>query len=518
MYFLISKGLRNYFIQRLKIMIRPISIWESTAAEPIRSFQALEGDITADVVIIGGGITGLTAAMLLSKTGKKVVLLEAHQIGLGTTGNSTGNLYVTVDEHLSVIKKKWGKEIMKEVVESRTAALNLIEATIQQYNLHCDFIRIPFTYFAEELNKDIENFIKDETDALAEAGIDSTVAANPGLPFPATRSFSVQGQAQFNPLKYVRGIASKIFAECEIYENSQVIDLDDKEGLVKTARGSVKAQHIIMATHTPKGVYMVQTVLGPYREHGVAAELLTDEMPAGIFWGMNTPKHSIRSYKCEGKNYVMVIGDKYKTGQGEDTNEYVRKLEEYLRTRFKIGAVTHTWGGQQYKPADGLPYIGKHGETIYFLTGFATDGLVYGTLAAMIVSDMILGNENKWKDTYKVNRFTPVKSFKEFFKENTDNAMQYLKNLPGIADADSLKEINPGQGKVIERHGEKLAVYKDELSVIHVCSAVCTHMKCIVNWNPVEKTWDCPCHGSRFKPSGEVIEGPAVVNLPNKKY
>lgn len=524
-YSLLYSGIFNWYVFNIDriinsdkkiIMEKTKSIWEGTAKKG-SPFPILTGDKETDVVIIGGGITGLTAAMLLSDAGKKVILLEALEIGLGTTGNSTGNLYVTVDEHLSVIKKKWGAEVMKAVVNSRTAALNLIESTINRYSLECDFYRTSFNFFAEGLDTEIEDFIKEESEAFAEAGIIATKGINPGIPFGVNKSITVEGQAQFNPLKYIRTLADNLKTKCDIFENSQVIDFDEDQGIVKTSTGSVKAKYVIMATHTPKGVYMVQTLLGPYREHGVAAELLSDEMPKGIFWGMNKPKHSIRSYKDGDKNYVMVIGDKYKTGQGEDTNEYVKRLENYLKSHFKIGPITHVWGGQQYRSADGLPFIGKHSDNMYFMTGFATDGLVYGTLASMIVSDIITGKENKWEETYKLKRFTPLKSFKEFFKENADNFVQYLKDTPWNTDADSLNEVPAGEGRIMEKNGEKLAVYKDDLGSIHVCSAVCTHMKCIVNWNPSEKTWDCPCHGSRFKTNGQVIEGPAVIDLPSKR-
>ncbi|MFL5752791.1 MAG: FAD-dependent oxidoreductase [Bacteroidia bacterium] len=495
--------------------MKTVSIWENTASGAA-GYPSLQGDKEADVVIIGGGITGLTAAMLLSDAGKKVIVLEALQIGLGTTGNSTGNLYVTIDEHLSGIRKKWNADVMKAVVSSRSSALNLIEETIKRFSIDCDFYKTSFNFFAENTDKDTEDFIKEEFEALSEAGLDPKLSENPAIPFNVKKSISVDGQAQFNPLKYVRGLAKAISAKCEICENSQVIELDEKTGIVKTENGSVKAADIIMATHTPKGVWMVQGVLGPYREFGVAAELLSGEFPKGIFWGINQPKHSVRSYQHEGRNYIMVIGDKYKTGQGEDTADYVKGLEQYLESRFTIGPERFIWAGQQYRSADGLPYIGKHSDKLYFLTGFATDGLIYGTLASMIVSDQIRGKKNPWEETYDLKRFTPVKSFKEFFRENADNIVQYIKDVPWSSNADSEEKILPGQGKVIEHKGEKIAVYKDETGIEHVVSAVCTHMKCIVNWNPVEKTWDCPCHGSRFNISGQVLEGPAIVNLPKK--
>jgi glycine/D-amino acid oxidase-like deaminating enzyme/nitrite reductase/ring-hydroxylating ferredoxin subunit len=496
-------------------MKKNISIWENTAA-PAANYTSLRGDKEADVVIIGGGITGLTAAMLLSDAGKKVIVLEALNIGLGTTGNSTGNLYVTVDEHLSSIKKKWNADVMKAVINSRSAALEFIEQTIKRFNIDCDFYRTSFNFFAESLDKDIEDFIDEEYNALKEAGLNPVLSDNPGLPFSVKKSMSVDGQAQFHPYKYILQLAKNIEQNCEIYENSQVEDFDEKSGVVKTKNGSVKATSIIMATHTPKGVWMVQTVLGPYREFGVAAELTSGDFPKGIFWGLNHPKHSVRCFKSGDKNYIMVIGDKFKTGQDGDARDYVKRLEQYLESRFQIGSERYVWGGQHYRSADGLPYIGKHGDKLYFLTGFATDGLIYGTLAAMIVSDQILQKKNPWEETYKLNRFTPLKSFKEFFKENADNVAQYLKDTPWNVDADSLKEILPGQGKIIESGGEKVAVYKDETGNHHIVSAVCTHMKCVVNWNEVEKTWDCPCHGSRFKTDGQVIEGPAITDLPKK--
>ncbi|HEX2393964.1 MAG TPA: FAD-dependent oxidoreductase [Bacteroidales bacterium] len=496
--------------------MKTTSIWEGTAKKGV-TYPSLQGVKEADVVIIGGGITGMTAAMLLSDAGKKVILLEALEIGLGTTGNSTGNLYVTVDEHLSGIKKKWDSDVMKAVVSSRSSALNLIEQIIKRFNIDCDFYKTSFNFYAEDLDKNIENFIQEEYEALTEAGLNPKLSENPSFPFTVRRTISVNGQAQFHPYKYVLELAKNISGKCEIYENSQVEDFDGKTGVVKTKNGSVKAGSVIMATHTPKGVWMVQGVLGPYREFGVAAELKSGDFPRGIYWGLNNPKHSVRTYQSDGKKYIMVIGDKFKTGQADDTGAYVRGLEGYLEQRFDTGTERFIWGGQHYRPASGLPYIGKHSEHLYFLTGFATDGLVYGTMASMIVCDQIMGKDNAWAKTYDLKRFTPVKSFKEFFKENVDQMVQYLKDTPWNVDADSLKEISPGEGKVIEIGGEKIAVYRGESGHNHAVSAVCTHMKCVVNWNPTEKTWDCPCHGSRFDTDGNVLEGPALLDLPKKE-
>ena len=214
-------------------MMKRISIWEETAKQSV-TFDQYRGDTKSEVVIIGGGISGITAAMILSKAGKQVVLLEARQIGLGTTGYSTGNLYVTVDEHLSALKKKWNSDVMKEVVASRTAALNFIEQTITSNKIDCDFVKTSFNYFAEELDDHAEKFIQEELDALMEAGLSPRILENCGLPFNTRRCLSVDGQAQFNPLKYVRSIASSLTGKCRIYENSQMIKVDEDKKTVYT--------------------------------------------------------------------------------------------------------------------------------------------------------------------------------------------------------------------------------------------------------------------------------------------
>jgi glycine/D-amino acid oxidase-like deaminating enzyme/nitrite reductase/ring-hydroxylating ferredoxin subunit len=493
-----------------------LSLWEATG-NPSHNYPVLTSDLNTDIVIVGGGITGLTCALQLAEAGKNVIVLEAMKIGLGTTGNSTGNLYASVDDHLCELKKKWDVDVVKKVVQSRIAAINKIEEIVNRFQINCDFTRTGFHHFLENPSDKLEQFLEKEYEIMQECGLNPVLDIDASLPFEVKKVLTIPGQAQFHPLNYVRGLAQNLPRNCQVFENSPVVDYDEEKGTVSTARFTVKASAIVLATHVPKGVFAVQTVLGPYREFGVAARLASGEMPAGIYWGIEQPKHSVRRVLHGNNNYVMVIGDKFKTGHPENTFEYVDKLEKYLHERFDVSEITHIWGGQQYKPADGLPYMGRHSDRLYYMTGFSTDGLVYGTLGALIVSDEILNRPNPWTGLYMADRHTPLKSAKDFIKENADNLVTYIKDIPWKVDAKKLEEIKPGEGKIIQEDGEKLAVYRDLDGNLEVVSAVCTHMKCIVNWNTGEKTWDCPCHGSRFKTNGEVIEGPAITALKKKQ-
>ncbi len=497
--------------------MKTTSLWKATSNEKV-NFPALTKDIEVDVAIIGGGITGIISAMLLSNEGKSVAVTEALNIGLGTTGYSTGNLYVVVDEHLSKIKRKWDKEVMCAVAASRKAALELIENIISKYKVDCNFIHTPFYYFAESPDNSSFDFLNDEFESASQASLSPELVSETPLPFKISKALKIQNQSQFQPLKFIRQLASKMISNsCSIYENSPVDRIEEENNMLYIGDKKVRARHIIMATHTPKGVYAVQSVLAPYREYGVAGTLNNKNYPEGIFWSADEKKHSVRSYHNNGKDYILTIGEKHKTGQEEDNRKCVERLQSYLDSHFDMKSFEYQWGGQHYRSADGLPYIGPSGDgNLYIATGFATDGLIYGALAGILIKDMILKKANRWNEIYDSKRITPMKSAKNFIKENIDDAIQYLKDLPMNVDITSFSELKNGEGKSIEIEGEKCGAYRDDNGKLHLVSLTCTHLKCICNFNYFEKSWDCPCHGSRFDIEGKVLEGPAIRNL--KKY
>jgi glycine/D-amino acid oxidase-like deaminating enzyme/nitrite reductase/ring-hydroxylating ferredoxin subunit len=488
------------------------SIWKASG-EPLH-LPSLSEHTTADTVIVGGGITGILTACLLAREGRDVAVLEAHRIGESTTGNSTGNLYAMVDERFY----KLDKEDAKGVAQSRTEAMTLIESLIREHSLNCDFRRLPWHLFSEKDEKDPE--LEKEKEALREAGL-KVHSERDIIPFDVKAAIVVENQAQFNPLLFVQQLAGKIQGKgCRIYEHSQVLKIEDgKTCTVHTDKGSIQARNVVLATHTPKGLLMVQTLLGPYREYGIAAKLKGSYPREGIYWSTDQPQYSIRTYSRDGEKYLIVIGENHKTGQEENTESCYSKVEEYARQHFEVESIGYRWSAQGYNPADGRPYIGpcSLGDNVYIATGYAANGLTYSAVAARLITDRITGRENPWKDLYDSRRFTPLASAKDFIKENLNVAAEYLKNLPFRADAAHFSEVKPGEGKTMEIDGEKYAVYRSPRNKLHVVSAVCPHLKCIVTWNGAETTWDCPCHGSRFTAEGMVLEGPALHNLQPRK-
>lgn len=492
------------------------SIWDtfSTATD----FPALHEDISADTVVIGGGITGISAARELADGGQKVVVLEALKVGGGTTGHSTGNLYVTVDHALSSLNSKYDLETARRVVAARAQGLRTIEENVTRYSLDCDFTWCDWYLYSEHGKSDAR--IDEELRLAHEAGLDADEQAGI-LPFAYSRLMRLPGQAQFNPLRYVQALANAVQSDnCRIYEFTRAESVEEKEDgtyAVQARYGSVRANNVLHATHTPKGIMLVQTLLGPYREYGIACRLKGDVPGEGIFWGYTDSgeKYSTRSYTRGRERFLIVVGQPHKVGQAEDNKQCISNLEKFAGKHFSVAEVVYRWGGQHYRPADLLPYIGRTGKdsNIFIATGYSTDGLVYGSLAGSILADLVTGKTNDRAELFDPARNQPVKAAKNFIKENINVARQYLKDFPGHAEAGDFSSVKAGEGKVVEIDRQKLAVYRTHSGQLMIRSAVCTHLSCIVNWNDAEETWDCPCHGSRFKVDGTVLEGPAFHAL-----
>jgi glycine/D-amino acid oxidase-like deaminating enzyme/nitrite reductase/ring-hydroxylating ferredoxin subunit len=491
------------------------SLWEAISIRA-SSYPELSKDIEVDVAIVGGGITGITAALQLIKAGKKVAILEADKIGGVTTAYSTGNLYIPVQPFYQNIISKFNFETAKSIAYSRRFAIDYIENTILEKNISCSFSRRPwYGYTADHERISLEK----EVELLKKMEIPIEYVNELPLKFKFTKAVLMPNQARFNPLQYVISIAEDLAKQgCLIFENTRVTHVEEKDVChITTANAKVTAKKLLMATHTPIGINLIQMFTAPYRSYVVSVRLKDDTYPEGHFWDLDRPPHATCTHAISTNQpeLLVVAGSHHKVGKGKNTLAHYKALEKFLRDHFSVDEVKYQWSAQHYQSADNIPYIGlanRFAKHIYIATGYFADGLVYGTLAGIILSDLILENKNPLADTYQSNRFDPFASATFFMKENADVLIEYLKDYP-LFSSGNYDDIKTGEGKIREINQEKCGVSRDENNQLHIVSAVCTHMKCIVNWNNAEKTWDCPCHGSRFTNQGKVIEGPAKSDL-----
>lgn len=492
------------------------SIWSTVGSDAPR-FAPLQQDLDVDVVIIGAGITGVSTALRLTDEGDlRVAVLEADVVGGGTTGGSTGNLYATVDQGLAKIRKKWGDAVLREVVGARLAAMTLIRDTVSRYGLKCELICSPlYLCLSDSGGASEAAMLTSELEAGIAAGLPMEELEDVPFPLGLKQVLRLSEQAQFDPRSYVRGLAAAIAGEaCHIHEHSQMVDFDISQGMVRTEAATVRAKQIVFATHTPKGVSVLHTELGPYREYGIAARLSEPAVAPGAYWVMDQMR-SIRGYQRGDDHYLIVIGEEHKTGHQQEQGHYYAALGDFAKQHFGISSPDYRWSAQSYRSVDSLPYIGRSPgyDNLFVATGYSTSGLVYGTLAGLIISDLILERSNRWEKTFDPRRFTPVKSAAKLAKENVEVGADLLKDYVAPAELDDVQQLPSGQGGIIKLSGEKYAVYRSPDDELTVLSPVCPHMKCLVRWNAFDTSWDCPCHGSRFHPDGRFIEGPAKVGL-----
>jgi glycine/D-amino acid oxidase-like deaminating enzyme/nitrite reductase/ring-hydroxylating ferredoxin subunit len=494
------------------------TVW--TTDSQAKKYPSLTADISVDVVIVGAGITGITAAYLLAAAGKQVAVLESRKIAEGTTGSSTGNLYVPVGIRLHRLKSKHSSSVLEVVAKSRKSAIDFIAQQVHDHRIDCGFHRVPWHLFTTSESKSKDRDVKKEFETVQSIHLQASNIVPADFPIKDVSAITtVYDQAQMNALSYVQGLANKTTTDkCLIFEDSPVINVEENaDGCIAyTKQGKVHAKKMIIATHSPKGIYGVHAAMEAHREYMVAAKLKAALPPSGIYWHvLSAQQYSIRPYSNETGHYLLALGEPHLVGSKEHNEESFTKISNYLQQHFDVETILYRWAAQNYKPADGLPYIGltpmqKH---TFIATGFAADGLVFGTVAAMIISDTIIGKKNDWADVYDPKRFTPIASAGQFLKENITVASHLLKDYLFYGEVDELKGIRMGEGKTLKLDGEKVAAYRDEHNQLHVVSSICTHMGCVVHWNHAEKSWDCPCHGSRFSIDGQVLEGPAIKSL-----
>jgi glycine/D-amino acid oxidase-like deaminating enzyme/nitrite reductase/ring-hydroxylating ferredoxin subunit len=493
------------------------SVWIATAKLP--AYAPLTDDTLADVCVVGAGISGLTTAYLLTQDGKSVVVLDDGHIGSGMTGVTTAHLVNALDDRYFELERLHGERGSRLAAESHSAAVDRIESIVTREGIACDFKRVDgYLFCAPEHD---ESYLDRELAAIHRAGLHNVAKSGRApLSFDTGPCLRFPSQAQFHPLRYLAGLAEAIERSGgRIYTGTHATRIaGGSDASVTTAAGTVKAKYIVVATNTPvNDLVVVHTKQAPYMTYVIGARVPRDSVTHALYWDTGDPYHYVRLMPGADADHDLLIvgGEDHKTGQADDIEQRHPRLEAWARGRFPTMLdVTYKWAGQVMEPVDGLAFIGRNpldADNVYTVTGDSGNGMTHGTIAGILLTDLISGRKNPWESLYDPGRVT-LSAAGEYTKEAVNMAAQYKDWVTG-GDVDAVREIPSDSGAVLRKGAGKVAVYRDPTGAVHERSAVCPHLGCIVAWNPAEKTWDCPCHGSRFDKYGEVINGPANVGL-----
>lgn len=496
---------------------KPKSYWiDSTTSN---NFSSLEPGISVDVAVVGAGIAGITAATLLKKAGKTVALIEAQDVAMGTTGHTTAKVTSLHQLIYATLIDKVGEEKARIYGESQQAAIEQVASLVAQEQIDCDFQRKSAYTFAEA-EKNLKQ-IEEEVEAALRCGLPASFVRETSLPFPIAGAVRFDNQAQFHPRKYLLALAKLLPGNGSyVFENTRVQNVEEGEPCqVITDRGPLSAKKVLVTTHVPildQGLFFAKSY--PETSYLIAAPIDDAKAPDGMFIGVGDGYRSIRTTPSPEGTLLIIGGEGHKTGSITETEEPYLKLESYIRERFGVESVKYRWSSHDMKSMDQLPYVGKltpASNHIYVATGFSLWGMSNGTMSGMLLTDLVLENPNPWANLYDATRVTPFLSA-ESLKNNLDVGRHWVGDRLKGAKEEALSELGKGQGKLVNVDGDQIAAYRDDAGTLHTCSAVCTHLGCIVNWNSAEKTWDCPCHGAQFTGEGKVFHGPAVKDLEPK--
>jgi len=501
--------------------MRNVPVWIDETA--IRKFPKLQKNINVGVLVIGAGVTGVMAAYLLKKAGSTVALIERERVASIDTGHTTAHLTYVTDVDLRQLVRDFGRDHAQATWDAGAAAIDQIEGIVEAEGIRCEFARVP-AYLHARIGGSSRNeasALKEEADLAAKLGFDAVYLDSiPYFNLPAAR---FANQAKFYPRKYLKSLVAKIPGSgSHVFEKSAAGEFDAKKRRTRVNRNWISFDRVVITTNNPlvglatiAGATLLQSKLFLYTSYALGARIPSCTVPEALFWDTRDPYDYLRIDRHHGFDYVVFGGEDHKTGQKRNTKRPYARLFARLKRMIPQARVDHRWSGQIISTPDGLPYIGENAERQFVATGYCGNGITFGTLAAMMACDWVRGRKNPWSDLFAVDRKKIKGATWNYLRENKDYPYYMMKDRLARSEADSARDLRPGDGMVIGRRGKKLAVFRDARGNFHKFSPVCPHLGCLVRWNPSESTWDCPCHGSRFKATGEVIAGPAEEPLPS---
>jgi glycine/D-amino acid oxidase-like deaminating enzyme/nitrite reductase/ring-hydroxylating ferredoxin subunit len=483
-------------------------------------FPKVGGDVSVDVIVVGGGITGITTAYLLKRAGLTVALLERERLARIDTGHTTAHLTQVIDTRLHTLIKFFGFPAARAVWDSGGAAIDKIVEIIHDEKIRCDFSRLPgYLHAPTSSSRTANEELRHEFEAAQDLGIEARFHSEipgfavPGVEFP--------NQAIFHPLKFLGALLRLIEGDgSHVFEDTAAESFESAPLVVKTGAHRIRGGYLMLATHNPLignaslvTSLLLQTRLSLYTSYALGAVVPKGSLPLASFWDTGDPYYYLRVERRADQDYAVFGGEDHKTGQTNDTVAVYRSLEEKFLSLVPGARIDHRWSGQVIETNDGLPFIGENAENQFVATGFAGNGMTFGVLGAMMAVDAVMHRENRWKEVFDVHRTKFLGGTWTYLSENKDYPYCMIHDRLARTEEMSPDDLGLGEGRILHIDGRKVAAYRDLNGEVSLCSPVCTHLQCIVAWNEAEHTWDCPCHGSRFKPTGEVISGPAEESL-----
>jgi glycine/D-amino acid oxidase-like deaminating enzyme/nitrite reductase/ring-hydroxylating ferredoxin subunit len=484
-------------------------------------YPTASGSVDVDVAVVGAGITGATSAYLLKQAGKSVALLESDRICAGATGYTTAKLTVGHGLVYRELIESFGVETARRYALSNQQAIESVAGIVEKHGIDCDFERASNFVYAE--TSQFAHEIEREVEAAERAGLQAQLTTETDLPYPVAAAIRIDHQAQFHPWKYVAGLAALVDGDgSHVLEQTRATSVHTGDPCtVETAQGVVRAGHVVVATQLPftdRGLFFART--HPVKSYAIAAPIGEEHAPRGMYISIDEPTRSVRSTQGDRGRVLIVGGESHRPGEERNPEARYRKLEAFLYERFGLDAAHWRWSTHDYIPLDGLPYIGRlrlGDDRVLIATGYAKWGMTKGTIAAEILTDAILGRSNESAALYDAQRWRLRQSAPAFAKEGGRVAFTFVRDRARRRDGrETIEALEPGQGAIARIGRKQIAAYRDDTGDLHIRSARCTHLGCIVGWNAADRAWECPCHGSRFAADGTLVQGPATADLADE--